>query len=64
MWTLDFGCVGVRYWLYMYRRWILVERMLDFGCLDVGFGLIGRWILVVWTLAFSWVDVGSWLFRN
>ena len=47
---LEFGCLDDR---------VSVVWTLYFGCLEVGFGLIGRWILVVWTLAFSSVDVGS-----
>ena len=44
MWTLGFGCVGVRLWLY--RLWILVERVLDCGCLE-------DIILIVWKLDFG-----------
>ena len=74
MWTLDFGCVDVRFWFY--RRWILAKWMLDFGCLDdrisvvwtlhfgcldVGFWLFGRWILIDWTLDIGCTLAFSWV---
>ena len=48
MWTFDFGCVDVRFWLF--GNWILVVLTFDFGCLVVLFWL--GVCQVLWTLDF------------
>ena len=54
-WMDDFGCVDVEFWLcgcwyfvcvdvrmWLFGRWILIGRMLYFGCENVGFWFGGR----------------------
>ena len=40
----------------------MVVWTVDFGCMDVGFWLIGRWNLVEWTLNFGCMDSEFWLY--
>ena len=40
----------------------MVVRTLFFGCVDVGYWLVGRQIEVGWVLDFDFVDVGFRLF--
>ena len=74
MWTLEFGCLNVGFWLcgrciLVGVCWLLVGRMLFFGCLYFGFRLCGRWIWIALTFDFGWLaefwilvlDVRLWL---